>query len=489
MFEKSLIESYVEQNGVDPITKDALSISQLIEIAQTPQQYALTNAVNSSTLKSNYSIPNLLTSLQNEWDAVMLENFQLRQQLDTCKKELSTALYRYEAAMRVATRATMDADKLKQELTTLTKNIGIEQPSSEELDPLPEDILQSFIQRSAAVAKESRKKKIQALPPDTFTFEAEQNTYTMQEGEYNFSTRFTNGNSLTGKLTTLYSTNGQCYLLKDVKSLGSLHNVTLDAGKTTYALPLDGSNIIIGTDEGSLGIYDLESHQTRKLSSKVHDGPVVNIAWPNAVTEDFFISVGSDGSIVFTNLKETTSFSLIRPNFNTTFADVHKDGLIILLGSKEELFIYSISNSENDPITVPHNPNEAGEIVSAKFGLNGYWLLLATANSFKVHDLRKPALPFAVEPIVLENKIIKAFDVDPACKLLFLLTEGPDELVELHHYQYNKSDKTWILQWSKDTNVELKRNRIDNINYVQQNETTYLQVLSGNAILSVQLNN
>ena len=77
IFEKSLLEQYVKDTGNDPITNEPLSIEEIVEIVPSAQQASLTESTNSATLKANYSIPNLLTSLQNEWDAIMLENFKL----------------------------------------------------------------------------------------------------------------------------------------------------------------------------------------------------------------------------------------------------------------------------------------------------------------------------------------------------------------------------------------------------------------------------
>ena len=44
------------------------------------------------------NVPSLLYDLQGEWDAVMLEVSTLRRDLETTRKELSTALYSLDAA-------------------------------------------------------------------------------------------------------------------------------------------------------------------------------------------------------------------------------------------------------------------------------------------------------------------------------------------------------------------------------------------------------
>lgn len=62
------------------------------------------------------SIPSLLSVFQNEWDALALETFTLKQHLAQLRQELSTALYNNDAAVRVIARLTKERDEARDAL-------------------------------------------------------------------------------------------------------------------------------------------------------------------------------------------------------------------------------------------------------------------------------------------------------------------------------------------------------------------------------------
>lgn len=108
IFERKLIEKYIAETGVCPVTKQQLSASDLIPLN-------VSNPVIRPRPPTATSIPSLISIFQNEWDALMLETYSLKTQLDMTRKELSHALYQYDAACRVIAKLLKEKGELDSE--------------------------------------------------------------------------------------------------------------------------------------------------------------------------------------------------------------------------------------------------------------------------------------------------------------------------------------------------------------------------------------
>jgi len=104
LFERRVIEKHLAEAGTCPISGEPLAKDDLLAV-QGPAK--LNPRPASAT-----SIPGLLSLFQAEWDAVMLETYQLRQQVHGLRKELSAALYQNDAACRVIARLTREKQEL-----------------------------------------------------------------------------------------------------------------------------------------------------------------------------------------------------------------------------------------------------------------------------------------------------------------------------------------------------------------------------------------
>lgn len=116
VFEKRLIEQYISENGKDPVNGEELAVEDLVDLQTSrivrPRPPTLT------------SIPSLLATFQNEWDALMLETFTLKKQLAQTRQELTTALYQNDAATRVIARLTTERNEAREALSKIDVTVG-----------------------------------------------------------------------------------------------------------------------------------------------------------------------------------------------------------------------------------------------------------------------------------------------------------------------------------------------------------------------------
>lgn len=112
VFEKRLIEAYIAENGKEPVTGEDMTVDDLVELKSSrvvrPRPPTLT------------SIPSLLGVFQEEWDALALETYTLKQTLAQTRQELSTALYQHDAAVRVIARLTQERDEARDALSKIS---------------------------------------------------------------------------------------------------------------------------------------------------------------------------------------------------------------------------------------------------------------------------------------------------------------------------------------------------------------------------------
>lgn len=136
VFEKRLIEQYIEEHGTEPGTEEELALDDLIHVKTSrvvrPRPPTLT------------SIPALLATFQNEWDSAALQIFGLEQEVVKLRKELSNALYQNDAAIRVIARLTQERDEARDALSKVTVTGGAATDADEmaidSAEALPEEL-------------------------------------------------------------------------------------------------------------------------------------------------------------------------------------------------------------------------------------------------------------------------------------------------------------------------------------------------------------
>ena len=79
VYERRLIEQYIDEHGTDPVTKEPLAMDDLLTL-QSSTCPRLTPAPRTAFPRppTHSSVPSLLGALQNEYDAMVFETLELR---------------------------------------------------------------------------------------------------------------------------------------------------------------------------------------------------------------------------------------------------------------------------------------------------------------------------------------------------------------------------------------------------------------------------
>lgn len=106
-------------------------------------------------------VPELLRKLELEWNATVLENYKLREQVEELKTQVASHLFQYDAACRTIARLNAEIKGLESRLTktesktddkslpgTKTKNVVIPESIMSEVVELSERLIQNRKERN-----------------------------------------------------------------------------------------------------------------------------------------------------------------------------------------------------------------------------------------------------------------------------------------------------------------------------------------------------
>ncbi|KAL9086480.1 MAG: hypothetical protein Q9165_007096 [Trypethelium subeluteriae] len=419
LFEKRLIEAYISEHGTDPVNGEDLSVDDLVELKTArvvrPRPPTLT------------SIPSLLSVFQNEWDALVLETYQMKQQLAQTRQELSTALYQHDAAVRVIARVTKERDEARDTLSKLsisgngTANGSDGDAMQVDAQTLPEAIAAKV---DAIQQKLSSTRRKRAVPKDWATPEKIE------------------AFDVTGSIPTSHR-NSKILSVNDTKELaiiagpkGTADICDLAEQQIAQSLKCSGTATdglwwndrpVIATSTGTIEIFKGDA-QVAKI--RAHAGSATAIALHPC--GDLLGSVGVDKSFA---LHDLTSFKVVLQVFTDsefTTCKFHPDGHLFAVGAASgQIQVFDVKTGANMA-----NFDGAGSVQTLSFSENGTWLASAMKGqtTISIWDLRKSAE-------------LKVHDIgNPITNIVwdytgqFLAAAGPGSVTVLH---YAKSSKSW----------------------------------------------
>ncbi|KAH3674446.1 hypothetical protein WICMUC_003283 [Wickerhamomyces mucosus] len=432
IFEKELILRYIEQHHKDPISSENLSEDELIEIRTSPYQLPRQPNLN--------SVPSLLSALQNEWDSVALQLFQLTKQLDDTRKELSTALYHHDAAVRVAAKAIKERDEARRALENLALSISGEKPLPSNDEPsqieddqdqpvidsnIPEDIVEEITNANNelfAIHKSSKQKVNVDIG------------YELQIQE-----QLTSAKPFKSVISTNVIADNKIYLtsstgITSVFDIGSStlgKDETIPKNKNITSILKINNNSIIGLLNGQILVND------SKIDSSISNNEKI-IKLLSHPTLPIFVSFSSGGHYAIHTIEpELKTIYKNSLNDPISSADIHLDGALISVGSSNgKTYLIDLRTGE---LASTFQSTIEAQVDQLKFGNNGYWLFSSLFDGDKsiveVWDLRKEKSS-AIETQA-QGTLVKII-TDKSSNLILGLTSNSLELI-----QYDKSSKSW----------------------------------------------
>ncbi|KAF2269190.1 Prp19-domain-containing protein [Lojkania enalia] len=416
VFEKRLIEAHIAEHHTDPVTGEDLTVEDLIELKTdrvvTPRPPNLT------------SIPSLLSAFQNEWDAIVLESFTLKQQLAQTRQELSTALYQNDAATRVIARLTRERDEAREALSNVTISGGAAaNGDAMQVDgqALPDALAAKVDETQQMLFSTRRKRPIPdgwATGEDVASFDVTNTSDPLYPGSSMISL------DESGELALFGGTDG----VAGIYSVSQQKIVqTLKAGSPVTATAWWGSRALVATSSGTIKVFE-DGVETAELGS--HAGAVTSIALHPS--ETILASAGADKRFIYYDLTTMTVASQLYTETEISTCAFHVDGLLFFTGGVDgNIRIFDVKTGDAMAVLETNGP-----VRSISFSENGTWFAVAErgSNSVSVWDLRKQAP-------------IKALDVGSPVDSVrwdytgqFLATAGSGSISVQH---YTKATKSW----------------------------------------------
>ncbi|KAH8153507.1 uncharacterized protein LAJ45_02320 [Morchella importuna] len=426
VFEKRLIEAYIAEHGKDPVTGEDLTTADLVELKSSrtvrPRPPTLT------------SIPSLLATFQNEWDALALETHTLRQQLTQTRQELSTALYQHDAATRVIARLLKERDEAREALSKISIGAGsgpaapvaaggADAMEVDDAGVVPQSV-QDLVDETAKVKSGGRRKR--AVPAD----------WTTAESVSGFSTLFVSEPLYPGCNSIDLDVSGELALLGGSDGVAGIYSIPQqsllsplksDDGAVVDAL-WAGNKAITGHSSGVVRVWDEAGNGSTTM--RTHAGEVKALALHPS--ERILGSVGADKSWVLYDIEAGKKVVQIYGESELTSAHFHPDGRLFATGTGNAVNIYDVRTATLGATFGPLT----GPVSSLHFSENGYWLALSVKDqsSVEIWDLRELTQTKAIDVGTRVDNVRWDYTGQ------FIATAGPSGVSV---QQYQKKGKTW----------------------------------------------
>ncbi|KAK3944380.1 WD40-repeat-containing domain protein [Diplogelasinospora grovesii] len=416
VFEKRLILKYIEENGKEPGTDEELDPEDLLPVKTArvvrPRPPNLT------------SLPSLLKAFQDEWDALVLESYNTKEQLARTREELATALYQHDAAVRVIARLTKERDEARDALSKVTVTAGDASNGDAMMidsEGLPEKLAEHVDEVHQRLTKGRKKRPIPQswASPDNVAA-LERTVYTdlsiSQASSLDLESDYAAVGGLDGKVD-IYST-----------QTNNLER-SLDIGEPVTSTVWQDTKVMIATSKGSVKVYESGSEVA---SFKEHAGAVTGLCLHSG--GELLASVGADKSFVFYHLPTLKRVMRVYTDAALTTCAFHPDGHLFAAGTQSgDIKVFDTKTGQQAAVFTLGAPVQA-----LVFSENGFWFAASGKgqSSVTVFDLRKDGEAAKVKELQTGDAQSLAWDYTGQ----YLATAGSNGVTV---QQYLKSSKAW----------------------------------------------
>lgn len=435
VYEKGLITKQIDSNGRCPVSKEELTKDDLVDVQS--------NKTVRPRPATATSIPGMLTLLQSEWDAIMSEQYELKSQLDTSRKQLSHALYQHDAACRVIARLIRERDAARAQVaglqdqllnsTPMTGGGGNRAGQGVETGLTPE-ILQSMEEIAATLSKTRKQKNFPDLTPV-----AEVKAFTCV-GSHPIHQSTAPGilcldvHRTDGARIVTGGVDGQVILFDAEKEKMEQKLLGHSKKVTTVLLHPTKDVVVSGSQDASAKVWTCsgpEWNAPYKCSQTVrrHSAEVTEVNLHPL--GDYFLTAARDKSWAIHDL-ETGSCVKHFKDLPSSYPCMkwHPDGLILAAGSEENtVAIWDVKQQA----TVATLTGHEGAVQALSFSNNGYYLATGSKDgTVKIWDLRKP---LNIQTLQISDSPVNAVAFDQTGQYLSVGAEA----VQVYNFEKKNS--------------------------------------------------
>jgi len=446
VYEKRVILKHLEGKQEDPLTNEPLSAADLTEIKLTNPQ-----AVKPRSLQ-NTSIPGLLQTFQNEWDALMLETFQLKKQLNTAREELSHALYQNDAACRVIARLMKERDQARRDVEQIRQAGGSRMDIDNSLPGLDNEAHQRLTAKSQELSAQ-RKTRVES---PSLAKEDEIKAFK------NISSHPNHKTTAPGVLCVdIHPTQQELVVTGGVDQTAVVFNrktgkkVATIAGhskKVNAAIfhPTE-TMVITASADNSVRLWTGDDYKAGTVFAQ-HTGEVTAISLHPSGS--YLASASRDRTWAFHDIETGKSLLQLKDpeEAPVTSAMLHPDGLILATGTEGNVIRIWDLKSQKNVVTFP---GHKAHITDVRFSENGFYLATAAKdNMLKLWDLRGPK---NINTLKVDNSVT-SLDFDYSGKYLAAAAgsevrvfagKNLDHVITLHDH----TAPVTMVRWGRDARL------------------------------------